>query len=133
MAFTINGTSVKEPAHGGITITEEPIWASNTGRLQDGTMDGDFVGWKRTFEVVWGPLTFSEADTILHAIESASPFFAITFTNTRNGRVISGSELTMTATTETATVYCSNIPRTVYSLTSPIARHVGVTITFIEK
>ena len=51
--FKINGTQVAEPAFQGITITDEPIWAPNTGRAQDGTMTGDFVGWKRTVAGTW--------------------------------------------------------------------------------
>ena len=133
MAFKINGTTVAEPARGGVTITEEPVWAPNTGRSQTGKMAGDIVGWKRTFEVTWPPLSWADTDTILHAIESANAFFPITFTNTRNGRVITGDELTMNATNETATVYTSSIPRTVASLNNAYKRHVGVTITFIEQ
>lgn len=133
MAFTINGVTVKEPARGGVTITEEPIWAPNTGRSQTGKMTGDIVAWKRTFEVTWPPLTFEQTNTIMRAIETASAFFPITFTNTRNGQVISGDELTMTSALETATVYTSNIPRTVASLSNAYKRHAGVTITFIEQ
>ena len=133
MAFTINGVTVKEPARGGVVITEEPVWAPNTGRSQTGKMTGDIVAWKRTFEVSWAPLTFEDTNTILRAIETAPAFFPITFTNTRNGQVISGGELTMTATLETATVYASSIPRTVASLSNAYRRHAGVTITFIER
>lgn len=133
MAFTINGIAVREPAKEGVTITEEPIWAQNTGRAQDGTMTGDLVGWKRTFAVTWPPLTFADTNTILRAIETAGAFFPITFTNTRAGAVISGDELTMTSTTETATVYTSSMPRTVASLVDGYKRHIGVTITFIEQ
>lgn len=142
MAFTINGVTVHEPAKDGITITEEPVWAPNTGRSQTGKMTGDIVAWKRTFAVTWPPLSFEDANTIMRAIETADAFFPITFTNTRQTRngsnqlvnqVITGDELTMNSTNETATVYTSSIPRTVASLASAYRRHAGVTITFIEQ
>lgn len=122
MAFTINGVTVHEPAKDGVTITEEPIWAPNTGRAQDGTMVGDFVGWKRTFAVTWPPLSFADTGAIITAVKNAGPFFTITFTNTKGGNGL-----------ESAVVYASNIPRTVASLSSAYRRNTGVTITFVEK
>ena len=122
MAFTINGVSVREPAREGVTITEEPVWAPNTGRALNGKMVGDLVGWKRTFSVTWPPLTFEQTGAIITAIKNAGAFFPITFTNTSGGSSV-----------ESATVYTSNIPRTVSSLSNAYKRNVGVTVTFIEQ
>lgn len=122
MAFTINGVAVREPAREGVTITEEPVWAPNTGRAQDGTMTGDLVGWKRTFAVTWPPLTFEQTGEIINAIKNAGAFFKITFTNTTGGSSV-----------EKATVYTSSIPRTIASLNNAYKRNIGVTITFIEQ
>lgn len=122
MALTINNIPVREPAKEGVTITEEPIWAPNTGRSQTGLMIGDIVDWKRTFAITWPPLTFSETGAIISAIKTAGAFFPISFTNTQGGDGM-----------ETATVYTSNIPRTVASLSNAYRRNVGVTVTFIER
>jgi len=122
MAFTINGVPVREPAKDGVTVTEEPVWAPNTGRSQTGKMTGDIVAWKRTFAVTWPPLTFAQTGAIITAIQNAGAFFPITFTNTKGG-----------SSDESATVYTSSIPRTVASLNAAYRRNTGVTITFIEQ
>ena len=127
--FLINGVQVAEPAHQGVTITDEPIWAPNTGRAQDGTMTGDFVGWKRTVAVTWPPLSFSEMAKIRDAIKSGGGFFDIRFTNDLTANV----DLTSAGLSTAITVYVSNLPRTVYSLASGLRRHIGVTATFIER
>lgn len=119
MAFYINGVQVAEPAKEGLTITDEPIWASNTGRGTNGKMIGDIVAWKTTVEVTWPPLSFTDAQTIRDAIKNAGNFFAIRYPDFSAGTLV------------TKTVYCGNIPRTTHSLVSQLKN--GVTITFIEQ
>ena len=117
----INGTRVAEPAQGGVQITDEPIWAPNTGRATDGGMVGDIVAWKTTVAVNWPPLTFAQSQAIVNAIKNAGPFFQIEY------RDFSAS------TAVTKTVYASNLPRTIYSLATAYQRHTGVSVTFIEQ
>ena len=117
-------TQVHEPCLGGLTITDEPIWAPNTGRGSDGTMIGDIVAWKTTVAVTWPPLSFADSQAIRNAIGSA-PFFKIAYndydaTQNNNSLVVK-------------TVYCGNIPRTIASLNSAYQRHEGIQITFIEQ
>ena len=116
-----NSTVMPEPAHEGIQVTDEPIWAPNTGRAQDGTMIGDRVGWKKTVAVTWPPLSFSDSQTLQQALTGADPFFTIWYNE-------------FSGTTEVSlNVYCSNLPRTLYSIAQGIRYHTGITITFIQQ
>lgn len=117
----INGITVAEPKKEGVTVTDEPIWASNTGRGADGTMVGDIVTWKTTVQVEWPALSFSDSQTIVNALKNAGAFFPIQYNDFNSGSAV------------TKTVYCSNIPRTIYSLAQAAQFHTGVTVTFIEQ
>lgn len=134
--FGVKKTSVSTwtwlptPAKNGVTITDEPIWASNTGRGSDGTMIGDIVAWKTTVEVAWPVLSFSDAATIVNTITGLGAFFDIRYYDTSASTMV------------TKTVYCSNIPRVLYSLAETLSgstvqkdfkRYSGITITFIEQ
>ena len=117
----IGTTTVHEPAFGGVSITDEPIWGSNTGRASDGKMVGDIVAWKKTVTVTWPPLSFSDSQTLRNAIVNAGAFFKLTY-----------NDFSSSQTVET-TVYCGNIPRAIYSLAQGLQRHTGVTIKFVEQ
>lgn len=119
--FKINGVTVAEPKKEGVTITDEPIWASNTGRGSDGKMIGDIVAWKTTVQVEWPALSFSDSQTIVNALRNAGAFFNIQYNDFSSGSTV------------TKKVYCSNIPRTIYSLSQAAQYHLGVTVTFIEQ
>lgn len=112
-------TTLPEPAKEGITITDEPIWAGNTGRNCNGKMIGDIVAWKTTVNVKWASLSFANAKTIRDKIVGAGPFFKIKYYDFS------------TSTLTEKTVYCSNIPRLMYSLAKP--KFLGVEVTFIEQ
>lgn len=109
--FKINNIAVAEPKKEGVTITDEPIWASNTGRSASGKMIGDIVAWKTTVAVQWPPLSFSESQKIVNALKGAGAFFNIEYNDFNAG------------TTVTKKVYCSNIPRTLYSLVQGARYH----------
>lgn len=117
--FKIGNTTVAEPKKEGVTITDEPIWAANTGRSTNGTMIGDIVAWKTTINVEWPPLSFSQSQAIVNAIKNAGPFFNITYNDFSSGSTV------------TKNVYCGNMPRTLYSLAKQW--HTGVNIQFIER
>ena len=125
--FTINGHSVAEPKIGGIGVTDEPIWSSNTGRSSTGKMIGDIVGWKTTIEVAWPTLTYAQAKAIRDAIRGAGNFFTITYPDIEGG--IENGALK----TQSKTVYCANIPRVLYSLNPKYRRYADITIQFIER
>ena len=114
-------TSLPEPKKEGITITDEPIGAANTGRGSDGKMVGDIVAWKTTVQVEWPALSFTNTQTIITALKGAGPFFKIKYYDTNASSAVE------------KTVYCGNIPRTIYSLAQAARYHIGVTVTFIEQ
>ncbi len=119
--MTINGTAVHDPAYGGVTITDEPIWAANTGRSQTGKMIGDIVAWKTTIEVTWPPLSMADTTTLYNAIRNAGAFFDISYYDLNTSEQV------------TKTVYCNHIPRQLVSITEAYKRHAGVSVTFIEQ
>ena len=124
--FKINGTNMPEPKYGGIGVTDEPVWSSNTGRSSTGKMIGDIVAWKTTVEVAWPPLTYAHAKLLRDAIRNAGEFFTITYPD-----VASGSTVANMPTTKT--VYAGNVPRALLSLSSAYPRYEGITVTFIEQ
>jgi len=119
--LVINKIRVKEPKQGGLTVTDEPIWASNTGRSSTGKMIGDIVAWKTTISASWPPLSFLEAKTIRDAVIEAGPFFDIEYYDFSS------------ASTVKKTVYAASIPRTLYSLADKCQKYKDITITFVEQ
>lgn len=123
----INGTSVANPAEGGIKITDEPIWADGAGRnISTGEMIATLVCWKRQVGITWDSLTFAEAYTILNAIKTGGAFFNIQYNDIDQGNSY-----------KTIRVYTSSIPRTITTLANESSntkkRIKDVTIVFTEK
>lgn len=121
----IRGILVREPKVGGLTITEEPIWASNAGRSITGKMIGDIVSWVTTINVSWPNLTFEEAKTIRGAVlgtgDDHSPFFELEYYDLdKEASVVK-------------TVYVSGFPRTLESLATGIEQYSGISMTFVEQ
>lgn len=54
--YNENGVWVKLPAPDTITLNNEIIWSSNTGRSATGKMIGDVIAEKNTLTVNWGGL-----------------------------------------------------------------------------
>ena len=113
--------TMPSPAQGGMNIADEPIWSANTGRGATGKMSGDIVAWKRTIDMDFPPLSFADSQTLRNALKNAGEFFQIRY------RDFSTSEWS------TATVYTSNLPRTIYSLAQGIRYHTGVKIQLVEQ
>ena len=109
------------PAHGGMAIADEPIWSSNTGRGATGAMSGDIVAWKRTLDMEFPPLTFAQSKLIRDTLRNAGEFFDVRFRDFDN------------STWETAKMYTSNLPRTLYSLAVGCQYHTGVKIQLVEQ
>jgi len=60
-----------------LSVDDEIIWSSNTGRTADATMAGDVLAEKKTLTIKWGILTEIEEVTIKTNLKSG--FFPITF------------------------------------------------------
>lgn len=119
--MVINNIQVKEPKLAGVSVTDELIWSSNTGRSASGKMIGDIVATKSTIEIAWAPLSFADMKKIRDAIMSGGEFFEITYPDPAVARDV------------TKEVYCGNIPRLLYSLSAQYPRYQDVTIQFIER
>lgn len=119
--MVINGVAVAAPKQGGISVTDETIWASNTGRSSTGKMIGDIVAWKTTIAVTWPPLSFSESKKLRDAIKGAGAFFKIKYYDFSASSMVE------------KTVYAVNVPRVLYSIAAGQQRHTDITVTFIEQ
>ena len=75
--FTLKCGSVTLPSPVKMTVNDEIIWSSETGRVLDGTMMGDVVAEKKNLGIEWGWLTEEEAALIKNNLLAG--FFPITF------------------------------------------------------
>lgn len=125
--MVINGVTVANPKVGGVSVTDEPIWSSNTGRASNGDMAGDIVAWKTTIDITWPPLSYSEMKKIRDAIRSGGKNFSITYPDIEAGINTNG-----TLKTQTKTVYVGNIPRVLYSTSVVYKAYSDMTIQFVE-
>lgn len=79
---------VELPAPVSLSVNDEVIWSSNTGRSANALMVGDVVGEKKTVSVKWGILTETEVKKIKDNLRSG--FLPVTFRD-------AGVELTISA------------------------------------
>lgn len=75
MILSVNGVELPAPTE--ITIDDEIIWSSNTGRVASGEMVGDVIAEKKTLNIKWDVLKESELKVI--ATNLVSGFFPISF------------------------------------------------------
>ena len=121
--------TVAEPKIGGINVTDEPVWSSNTGRGDQGDMIGDIKAWKTTVDVTWPPLPYSEVKKIRDAIgagDKTRTKFKIKYPDIEAG--ISDGVLQM----QEKTVYVANVPRELYSISTKYKRYAEFQIQFVE-
>jgi hypothetical protein len=117
----INGTRMPTPALGGVTITSEKIWSSNTGRSSSGKMLGTIVAIKSKISIKWGALTPDEAKTIENAVsDKDEPFVTMKYTD-------------MTGTTVTKTVYFGTPSYTWYNWANGMQWVTDATVDGIEQ
>lgn len=117
----INDIEVAAPKQNGVTITDEPVWASNSGRSTTGKMIGDIVTWVTTISVTWPPLSFEEAKKIRNAIKEAGTFFNIKYRDFDTDALIEKK------------VYVGNFPRTLSSIAPGVEQYDGIAVTFTEQ
>ena len=60
--ISVGGVALASPVE--ISINNEIIWSSSTGRSASGLMTGDVIAEKRTFSIKWGIITEAERNLI---------------------------------------------------------------------
>lgn len=65
------------PAPVSLSVADEIIWTSDTGRTLSGLMVGDVIAQKKTLSIKWGVLTESELSRIKNTLIAG--FFPISF------------------------------------------------------
>lgn len=113
--------SMPTPAFNGMSIADEPVWSSNTGRGATGKMSGDIVAWKTTVDMDFNALTPAQSKLIRDTLRNAGEFFDVRY---RDFNTTSWQEKTM---------YTANLPRTLYSLAQGIRYHTGVKVQLVEQ
>lgn len=112
--------NVTMPPIKSMSIEDEPIWSSKTGRTASGAMKGDIVAHKDKVSVTFAPMSSEMADKLKSAIHQA--FFNLTYES------VSGK-------TRTAKFYASAPKYTVYSYAEKYKniKYVDVSVDFIEQ
>lgn len=59
-----NGKRVPLPAPSTISVGDEILWSSNTGRASTGKMIGDVIAEKETLSIKWQYMTAADKNTI---------------------------------------------------------------------
>lgn len=114
--LTAGGTALPAPV--SMTINDELIWTSDTGRLMDGTMAGEVVAEKKNVSLKWGILTEAEMSQIRSKIVNG--FFPVTFHD-------DGIDMTVT-------VYRSTLSKEVLGrLSDGIFYYKSVSVDLIER
>lgn len=75
--FVLQAGGVDLPPPVSISVSDEIIWSSDTGRTLDGTMIGDVIAEKKTLSLKWSWL--NESQTALIKARLVSGFFPLTF------------------------------------------------------
>lgn len=77
MSAILQSGGVALPAPVSMSVNNEIIWTSDTGRLMNGIMVGDVIAEKCTVSIKWGVLTETEMKLIREKLISG--FFPFTF------------------------------------------------------
>ncbi len=68
MILVANGVGLPAPTK--ITVNDEIIWSSATGRAADGTMLGDVVAEKKNISIEWQMLTAAQVKKITQNVKA---------------------------------------------------------------
>lgn len=75
MILIANGVALPAPVE--ITVNDEIIWSSSSGRASDGTMLGDVIAEKKNISIKWGVLKAQEVKKISSNVKAG--FFTMKF------------------------------------------------------
>ena len=90
--LSVRGQELPSPV--SISVNDEIIWTSDTGRTLSGLMVGDVVAEKKNLSIKWGVLTETEMLLIKNSLSAG--FYPVTFHD-------DGIELTMSSYRSTLT------------------------------
>lgn len=115
----INGVAVKPPQE--FNVTYNTIDADSSGRNANGDMVRDVITQKVKLECKWGPLSDSEASSILSNMKSS--FFTIEYPDAESGKQV------------TKTFYCGDRSLGAYSWNDKYkqAKWSSLATNFIER
>ena len=117
----INGKTMPTPKHNGVTISENKIWSTNTGRSMNGEMQGTIIAIKKKAEIEFPLLTPSQVDLINNEVSNISkPFIPVEITYPTGG-------------TKTFNAYAGDIAHPVYGLVKGVHCVVGFKLDLIER
>lgn len=114
--FKANGVVLPSPT--AITINDEIVWTSDTGRIFNGTMFGAVITEKKTINITWEYLT--AAEMLLIKNNCCAGFFPFTFVDD--------------GATQTITVYRGTLAKERLAPTGDgVVRYKKVTVDLIEQ
>ena len=117
----INGVSMPTPKHNGVTISENKIWSTNTGRSMNGEMQGTIIAIKKKAEIEFPLLTPRQVDLINSEVSNVSkPFIPVEITYPSGG-------------TKTFNAYAGDVAYPIYGLVRGKYCVVGFKLDLIEK
>lgn len=80
--LSIDGVALPSPKKDGVTVTEEKVWSSNTGRSASAKMLGTLVAIKTTVKIDWPDLSPAQAALIRSVVSNpSSPFSLLKYTD----------------------------------------------------
>lgn len=117
----INGVLMPTPKHNGVTISENKIWSTNTGRAMNGEMQGTIIAIKKKAEIEFPLLTPTQVDLINNEVSNVSkPFIPVEITYPSGG-------------TKTFNAYAGDVAYPIYGLVRGKYCVVGFKLDLIEK
>ena len=117
----INGKTMPTPKHNGVTISENKIWSTNTGRSMNGEMQGTIIAIKKKAEIEFPLLTPTQVNLINNEVSNVSkPFIPVEITYPSGG-------------TKTFNAYSGDVAYPVYGLVKGKYCVVGFKLDLIEK
>lgn len=118
-SITVRGIALPEPA--SITVSYEPLWAQGSGRMSDGTFEGDIQTYKYRIDVTWKPISGENAKKILSTVYTGNPFFDVRFKSHLTNQYI------------TKKMYVGEAKSNVYNYAVPDAMYESLPLSFVEQ
>lgn len=115
----IDGVAMPMLKQGGLTISRNKVWSSNTGRTSSGLMVGDLIRICAKLQCEFVPL--DPEDTALLDNAVSRPFFRVTYEDPTSGRMVS------------KTMYAGDATYPIYTYANGQTIYDGVGVDLIEQ